>query len=140
MRDQGAAHERTGLHRDRAHMPVIRVVAVGVMQADVNAEVDLVVLRVPPAGVDDLVCIGGGIDGAIRDAIIHAVVTIVIDPVAEAVGPVRTRARIADACLRRRRTRGWGRRTILASPVAGICQDNVILRVIGRGMVEDGFL
>jgi len=140
MRDQGAAHQRTGLYRDRAHVPVIRVIAIGVMQANVNAEIDPVVLRVPPTSVDDLICIGGGIHGAIGDAVIHPVVTIVIYPFAQAVGPIRARARIADTCLRRRRARRWRRRAVLAGSIASVCQDNGILRVIRHGMVEDRFL
>jgi hypothetical protein len=110
------------------------------MQADINTEVDPVILRVPPTGVDDLVRIGGGIHGAIGDAVIHAVVTIIIDPVTEAVGPVRTRTRIANARLGRRCAWRWRRRTVLARSISGVCQDNSILRVIGRGMVEDRFL
>ena len=69
------------------------------MQADVNAEIDLVILRIPPAGIDDLVCIRRGVDGTIRDAIVHAIVTIIIDPIAEAVRPVSARARVADTRL-----------------------------------------
>lgn len=55
MRHERAARRRTGLHRDRAHVSVIRIVAIGMMQADINAEIDLVILWIPPAGIDDLV-------------------------------------------------------------------------------------
>ena len=121
-------------------MPIIRVVAIGVAQADINAEVDPVILRVPPAGVNDLVCIGGGVDGTIGNAIIQAVVTIVIDPVTEAIGPVSARACIAYARLGRRCARRRRRRTVLARLIAGVGKDNIILSVIGGGMIEDGFL
>jgi hypothetical protein len=110
------------------------------VQANVNAEVDPVILRIPPAGIDDLICICGGVDGTIRDAVVHAIVTVVIDPIAEAVRPVSTRTRVADTRLGRRCARRRRGRTVLASPIAGVCKDNSILGVIGRGMVEDGFL
>ena len=138
--DNGAAYERTGLHRDRAHVSVIGVIPVGMVQADVNAKVDPVILWVPPTGIDDLVRVCGGGNGAIRDAVVYAIVTVVIDPIAEAVRPVSTRARVADTCLGRRCARRWRGRTILASPIAGVCEDNSILGVIGRRMIEDGFL
>ena len=121
-------------------MPVIGIVSIGVVQADVDAEVNLVVLRVPPTGINNLVCICRSIDGAIRNAVIHAVMTIVIDPVTKAVRPVSARARVADASLGRRRSGRRRRRTILARSIPGVCKDNVILGVVGSGMVEDGFL
>jgi hypothetical protein len=64
---------------------IIGVVSIRVMQTDINTEVDFVILRIPPAGIDDLVRIRRGIDGTIRDAVVHAIVTVIIDPVAEAV-------------------------------------------------------
>jgi len=50
------------------------------MQADVDAKVDLVILRVPPTGVNDLICIRRGVDRSIGDPIIDSVMTIVIHP------------------------------------------------------------
>lgn len=84
-------------------MPVISIVAIGMVQTDIDAEIDLVILRVPPARIDDPVCIRRGIHGTIRDAIVHTVVTIVIDPITKAVRPVRTCTCIANSSLRRRR-------------------------------------
>ena len=81
-------------------MTVISVVSIGMMQADINAEIDLVILRVPPARIDDLVCICRGINGTIGDAIIHAIVTIIIDPIAQAIRPV--------SALPALQTPGWG--------------------------------
>ena len=80
MRDKCAADYGAGLHRDRTHVPVIGIVAVRVMQADVDAKVDLVILRVPPTGVNDLICIRRGVDRSIGDPIIDSVMTIVIHP------------------------------------------------------------
>ena len=140
MWDNGAACKRTGLHCDRTHVTVISVIPVGMVQADVNAEVDLMILRIPPTGVDDLVGIRRGVDGSVGDAIIHAIVTIVINPIAETVRPVSTRTRVADTRLGRRCARRWWRRAVLARLIACISKDNSILSVIGRGMVEDGFL
>ena len=128
------------MHRDRAHVPVIGVVAIGVMQADINAEVDFVVLRVPPAGIDDLVRICRRIHGTIRDPVVHAIVTIVIDPITKAVGPVSARAGVTYSRLWRRCTWRWRRRTILARPVAGVRENNIVVGIVWSRMVEDGFL
>ncbi len=88
MRDRGAAHRRAALYRDRAHVSVIGVVPVRMMQADINAKIDLVILRIPPAGIHDLVRVGCCIHGAIGDAEVYAVMPIVVHPIAQAVGPV----------------------------------------------------
>ena len=128
------------MHRDRAHVPVIRAVSIGMMQPDVDTKVDFVILRIPPAGIHDLISIRRGIDGAIRDAVVHAVVTIVVDPIAEAVGPVTARARVANSSLWWRRAGRRRRRTVLARDSAGVGKHNVIVGVVWRGMVEDGFL
>ena len=85
MRHGGASDGGTLLYSNGTHVSVICVVAVGMMQADIDTEIDPVILRVPPASIDDLICVGGGVDGAIRDAIIDAIVTIVIDPITKAV-------------------------------------------------------
>ena len=121
-------------------MPVIGIVSIGVAQADINPEIDLVVLRVPPTGIDDLVRIRRGVDGTIRDAVIHAIVTVVVDPIAEAVRPVSALPCIADASLRWRRARRPGGGTIFARLIPGVGKDNVIVGVVGCGMIEDGFL
>ena len=121
-------------------MSVIGVVSVGVVQANVNAEVYFVVLRVPPPGIDDLVRIRGGIDGAIGNAIVHTVVAIVVDPVSQAIGPIPSGAGITDTRLGRRRARRRGRGTILARLIPRIGKDNVVVGVVGCGMIENGFL
>ena len=46
-------------------MTVIGVVSIGMMQTDINTKIDIVILWIPPAGIDDLVGICCGIDGAI---------------------------------------------------------------------------
>ena len=120
-------------------MPIVRVVSVGVMQADVDAEIDLVVLRVPPTGVDDLVGICGGIDRAIGDAIINSIVTVIPEPVAKAVGPVSTAARVAHTGLRRRCS-GWRWRwTVLIGERSIEHDDLIIERIVGLGMIENRF-
>jgi len=67
------------------------------MQADINPKIDLVILRIPPACVDDLVCVCRGINGTICDAIIHAVMTVVRDPVAQTVRPVDALTRVTHS-------------------------------------------
>jgi hypothetical protein len=121
-------------------VPVIGIVTIGMMQADINAEVDPVILRVPPTGIDDLVCVRRGVHGTIRNAIVYAVVTIVIDPIAEAVRPVSARAGVANACLWRRRTRRRRRRTVLAGGISGVSENDIVVGIVRRGMIEDGFL
>ena len=140
MRCEDAARCRTGLHRDRTHVSVIGVVAVGMMQADIDAEIDLVILRVPPTRVDDLIRICCGIHRAVGNAIVYAVVTIVIHPVTQAVRPIRPRPCITNARLRRRYP--WRRRggTIFARFVACEPNDSVIKSIVGGRMIEDRFL
>src|SRR5215208_2098372 len=140
MRHKDTARRRTSLHCNRAHVPIIRVVSVGMMQTDVDAEVDLMVLRVPPTRVDDLVCICGSINRTIGNAVVHAIMTIVIDPIAEAVRPVSARARVADPCLWRRRARRRRHRTSFASYSPCKCKHYVVVGIVRRGMIEDGFL
>lgn len=140
MWDECAARRGTGLDCNRAHVPVIGAVAIRVMQANIDPEIDLVILRVPPAGIDDLIRIRRGVDGTIRDAVVHTIVTIVIDPIAEAVRPVSARARVAHAGLWRRRASRRGRWTILARDIAGVCKDDIVVGVVWCGVVEDGFL
>ena len=67
--------------------------------------------RIDPvhAGVDDLVCICRGIDRPIGNAIIHSIVTVVIDPIAQAIGPVSSLPGITHTSLWRRRTRSRAR-------------------------------
>jgi len=76
------------------------------MQADIDAKVDLMVLRVPPTGINDLVCICCGVYRPIGNAIVHAIMTIVIHPIAEAIRPIPTRTRVANTGLWRRYPRG----------------------------------
>lgn len=121
-------------------MPVVSIVAIGMTQAHVDTKVDPVILRVPPAGVHDLVCVCGRIDGTIRDAIIHAVVPIVKHPIAEAVGPVSAAACITHTGLRRRRSRRRWDRAIFICHVACEGHDAVVECVVRCGMIEDGFL
>ena len=102
------------------------------MQADINAERDLVILRVPPASIHNPICIRRGIDGTIRDAIVNAIVTVVPHPIAEIVRPVSTVARVADSGLRRRRDRR--RRVWTIFICLNACEsDNAIIEyVVGR--------
>lgn len=140
VRDKSTTWCGAGLYCHGAHVPVISIVAIGMVQTDIDAEIDLVILRVPPARIDDPVCIRRGIHGAIRDAIVHAVVTIVIDPIAEAIRPVCTCPRITHASARRRRAGRRGRGTILARLSACKRSDDVVVGVVGGGMIENGFL
>lgn len=110
------------------------------MQTDIDAEVDLVILRVPPARVDDLVCICRRINRPIRDAIVDAVMTIVVDPIAKTVRPVASGTCVADPSLRWRRAGRRRRGANLARLIACKSRDDVVVRVVGSGMVEDGFL
>lgn len=73
------------LHRNRAHVPIVCIESIGMMQPNINAEADPVILRVYPASIDDLICIGGSIDRTIGDAVIYAVMTVVPDPIAKAI-------------------------------------------------------
>jgi hypothetical protein len=51
------------------------------MQAHVDAEVDLVILWVPPACIYDLIRIRGSVHGTIGDAIIDPIVAVVVHPI-----------------------------------------------------------
>jgi hypothetical protein len=110
------------------------------MQAYVDAQVDPVILWVPPTGVHDLVGVRGRIDGTIRDTIIHAVVPIVKHPIAEAVRPVAAAACITHTGLRRWRSRRRWNGAILIRDVARECEHAVVERVVGCGVIEDRFL
>jgi hypothetical protein len=66
--------------------------------------------------------------------------TVIIDPIAEAIRPISALPRVADARLWRRRTRWLGGGTSLTRFIASIGKDNIIVCVIGSGMIEDGFL
>jgi len=121
-------------------MTIIGVIAVRMMQADVDAQVNLVVLRIPPAGVNDLIRIRRGIDGTIGNAIVDAIVAIVIQPGAQAIRPIGSIAGVTYAVLWRRCPGRLRRRTILAGFVAGKPDDPVIERIVGRGMIENRFL
>jgi hypothetical protein len=69
-------------------VPIIGVISIRVVQANVNAETDPVILWIPPACIHDLICIGRGIDGAIGDTKVYAIVAVIPDPITEAIGPV----------------------------------------------------
>ena len=140
MRHEGATRCGAGLHRNGAHMSVISIVTIGMTQTDINAQIDLVILRVPPTRVDNLICICGRVHGAIRDAIIHAIVPIVINPIAEAVRPVPTLPRIANSGLWRRCAWRCRYRTILTRLILCKSQDDVVICIVGRGVIENGFL
>ncbi len=121
-------------------MSVIGVVAVRVMQADIDTKIDLVVLRIPPTGVNDLIGVCRGIDRPVRNALVDAIVTIVIHPGTQAIRPIRPGPGIADSRLWRwRARRGWGR-AILARFIASEPNDPVIEGVVGTRMIEDRFL
>lgn len=140
MRHRRTSDRGTCLHGNRTHVSVIGIVAVGMMQANVDAKIDPVILRIPPAGIHDLVCIRSCIDGTIRDTIIHAVMAVVVYPATKAVGPVSAAAGIAYAGLRRRRSRWRRDRTILIRHIARKCNNAVVECIVGCGMIEDGFL
>jgi len=121
-------------------MTIIGVVPVRMMHTDVDAEVDLMVLRIPPTGVNDLISICRGIDGTIGNPKVDAVMTVVIQPGPQTVRPVGSIPGIAHAALGWRcpgRLRRW---TILAGFIAAEPDDPVIERIVGRGMIEDRFL
>lgn len=140
MRYRCTSDRGTGLHGNGTHVAIIRVIAIGMMQAHVDAKIDPVILRVPPACIHDLVCIGCGIDGTIRDAIIHTIVTVVIYPVAQAVGPVSSAASITYTRLRWRCSRRCRNRAILICHIACVCNDAVVKCIVRCGMIENGFL
>jgi hypothetical protein len=121
-------------------MPIVRVVTVRMMQADIDTQVDLMVLRIPPTSINNLVSIRRGVHRAIGDAIVHAVVTIVVHPITEAVRPISALPGIAYAGLWRRDPRRRRDRAIFSGLIAGECKHNVVIGVVGRGMIEDGFL
>ena len=140
MWNRSTSCRRAAVHRDRAHVPVIGVVPVRMMQADVDAKVDLVVLRIPPACINDLVGVGCRIHGTIGDAEIDAVMSIVIHPIAEAVGPVAAGAGVTYTLLGRRRSGRCRRRAIFVGHDTGVNDDAIIKCVVGGGMIEDRFL
>jgi hypothetical protein len=55
------------------------------MQTDINAKIDIMILWIPPTRIDDLVCVCRGIYGAICNAVVHTVVTVISDPVGQTV-------------------------------------------------------
>lgn len=140
MRHRGTPDRGTCLYGNGTHVSIIGVVAVGMMQANVDAKIDAVILRIPPAGIHDLVCICSSVDGAVRDAIIHTIVTVVIHPVPKAVGPVSAAACVTYTCLRRRCSGGRRDRAILIRHVASKCNHAVVKCIVGCRMIEDGFL
>lgn len=140
MRYKNAAWGRTGLDRDRAHVSVIGVVAVRMVQTNVDTEVDLVILWVPPARVNDLICVGRGIHRAVGNPIVYAIVAIVINPIAQAVRPIGSGAGVTNPGLRRRRARRRGGRAILVGDIARVNNNAVVVGIVWSGVIEDGFL
>lgn len=140
MRHESTTRRRTGLHGNRAHMTIISIVTIRMMQTNVDAEVDLVILWIPPTRVDDLVRIRRGVNGTIRNAIIHTIVTIVVNPIAETVRPITSRSRVANAGLRWRGTGGRGGWTSLARLITRVGKNDIVVGVIGRGVIEDRLL
>ena len=138
MRDEGASRRRTGLHRDGAHVSIISVVAIVMMKANVNTKVDTVILWIPPASVHNLICICRGINWAIRDTIIHTIMTVIKDKGAQAIRPVTTAASITHSRLWRRRPWRRGRGTVLVCNIASKSNDAIIECIVWRGMIEDG--
>jgi hypothetical protein len=119
---------------------VISGIAIGMMQAHIDAQIDIVILWVPPARIDDLICVCRGINRTVSDAIIHAVVAIIKHPIAKAVRPVSSAPCITNSGLGRRGARGWRRRTVLVCYIACECEHAIIECVVRRGMIEDRFL
>jgi hypothetical protein len=110
------------------------------MQADIDAEIDLMILRIPPTGINDLVCICRSIHRSIGNAIVHAIMAIVIHPIAKAIRPISTCTGVANAGLWRRYPRGRGRGTSLARFVTCKCDHTVVEGIVGRRMIEDRLL
>jgi hypothetical protein len=121
-------------------MSVIGGISIWMVQAYVNTKVDLMILRVPPACVDDLVRVCRGINGTVGNSIIDAIMTIIGNPVSETVGPVHPLARVADACLWRRYSGRCRRRTKFECLIAGKCKHALIVCVVWCGMIEDRLL
>ena len=119
-------------------MSVIGVVSIGVMKANVDTKIDAVILRVPPARVHNLICIRRGIDGTIRDAIVHAIMAIIKYERTQSVRPVSSTASITNASLRRRRSRWCGRRTVLVCNITRERDHAIIEGIVWGGMIEDG--
>ncbi len=135
------ARRGAGLHGHRAHVSVGSGIAVGVAQFNVDAEIGSVVLRIVPTGVDHLVGVRRGVQRTVTDAIILAVVSVVGNPVAEAVTPVQAVAVVAHAILRGRRASRRRRGTVLARQVAVEGGDEFVgVAVVGGGVIENGFL
>ncbi len=139
MRDRCASHRPTWLHSDRAHMSVVCVVSIGMMQANVNAKIDFMILWIPPTRIDDLICICRGIYRPIRDAIVDTIVTIVPDPVAQTIRPISPTSRIANTGLWRRCSRRRGGWTVLIRHIACEYNDLIIECIVWRGMIENRF-
>jgi hypothetical protein len=89
------------------------------MQTNVDAKVDLVILRIPPAGIYNLVCICCGIDGTICNTVIHSIMPIVKQPVTDAVRPISTSSYVTNAGLWWRCARRRWRRTVLVGDITG---------------------
>jgi hypothetical protein len=69
------------------------------VQPDVQAQADSMVLWVPPTGVKHAVCVRGRVERTIAHAVVNAIMAIVGQPVTETVGPVNAEACVAHARL-----------------------------------------
>ncbi len=119
-------------------MSIICVKAIRMVQADVNSQIYAVILRVPPACINNLIGICRPINGAIGNSIIHAIVTIIKYKGAQAVRPVPSTASITNSSLWRRRTGRRGRGANLICNIARESKHAVIECIVGGGMIEDG--
>lgn len=138
MGNESASGWRTCLHSHRTHVPIISIVAVWMMQTDVNSKIDAVILRVPPSGINNLIRICGGIDRTIGNTIVHTIMTIIEYECTQAVRPIPSTASITNARLWRRRTGRRRRWTVFACLIACECKHAVIECIVRRGMIEDG--
>src|SRR6266498_311521 len=139
MRNGRASNSTTGLHGDGAHVSVVGVVSIRMMQTNINAEIDLMILRIPPAGIDDLIGICRGVNRAIGNSVINTIVTVVPNPIAETVGPIATAARVTNSSLRRWRSWRRGRWTVLVRHIAFIHDDLIVECIVGRRVIENRF-
>lgn len=98
------------------------------------------VLGVMPTCVNHLIAVGGGVERAVTQAVIGAIVAVVIKPISPAVRPVDSISLIANIALGRRdagRGRFW---TGFIGDIAGKDDHKAVRLVVnGVGVVEQGF-
>jgi len=110
------------------------------MEADIDTKTHRMILRIPPTGVYDLVRIGRGIDGAVRDAEVDSIMTVIVNPIAQSIGPVSARASIADPRMRWRCSGGRRGGTVFVRHISAVDYDSIVKRIVGAGVIEDRFL